>query len=227
MAVLRRRWRPALTLAGLAPAYRGRVMLPVLDPVHRAGAVDLVTVGLVDRPVPGGLRGADGESGARVRRVPVPGPRCRTGLSRSWSWSGLTPSPTPSPPCPSLRRAEPGRGAGGPVRGRVPVAAAAGRDSSADRWRNRVGEGVGDLVDDPCPDPRNGSGMGARCGRWTRSGWALSGPGPVRPVRRARGRPWSPCWRPRSGGCMTGRQSLAGRPAPSPPRRSSVPGPGH
>jgi DNA segregation ATPase FtsK/SpoIIIE, S-DNA-T family len=43
----RRRWQAAMTLAGLAPTYRGRVMLPVLADVRRAGAVDLVTVGLV------------------------------------------------------------------------------------------------------------------------------------------------------------------------------------
>jgi S-DNA-T family DNA segregation ATPase FtsK/SpoIIIE len=43
----RRRWRAAMTLAGLAPRYRGQDVLPVLADVHAAGAVDLVTVGLV------------------------------------------------------------------------------------------------------------------------------------------------------------------------------------
>ena len=33
----RRRWKAAMTLAGLAPDYRGQPMLPVLDPVPRAG----------------------------------------------------------------------------------------------------------------------------------------------------------------------------------------------
>jgi S-DNA-T family DNA segregation ATPase FtsK/SpoIIIE len=42
-----RRWRAAMTLAGLAPAYRGQDILPVLAAVHMSGAVDLVTVGLV------------------------------------------------------------------------------------------------------------------------------------------------------------------------------------
>ena len=41
-----------MTLAGLAPDYRGQPMLPVLDRVHRAGAVDLVRVGLVTGPRP-------------------------------------------------------------------------------------------------------------------------------------------------------------------------------
>ena len=36
-----------MTLAGLAPDYRGQPILPVLGGVHRAGAVDLVRVGLV------------------------------------------------------------------------------------------------------------------------------------------------------------------------------------
>ncbi len=41
-----------MTLAGLAPDYRGQAMLPVLDRVHRAGAVDLVRVGLVTGQAP-------------------------------------------------------------------------------------------------------------------------------------------------------------------------------
>ena len=43
----RRRWQAAMTLAGLAPSYRGRVLVPVLAEVRAAGAVDLVTVRLV------------------------------------------------------------------------------------------------------------------------------------------------------------------------------------
>jgi len=48
----RRRWKAAMILAGLAPDYRGQPMLPVLDRVHRAGAVDLVQVGLVTGQAP-------------------------------------------------------------------------------------------------------------------------------------------------------------------------------
>ncbi len=48
----RRRWKAAMTLAGLAPDYRGQPMLPVLDQVHRSGAVDLVQVGLVTGQAP-------------------------------------------------------------------------------------------------------------------------------------------------------------------------------
>ena len=48
----RRRWKAAMTLAGLAPDYRGQPVLPVLDRVHRAGAVDLVRAGLVTGQAP-------------------------------------------------------------------------------------------------------------------------------------------------------------------------------
>jgi len=43
----RRGWHAAMSLAGLAPLYGGRVLLPVLGKVRRDGAVDLVPVGLV------------------------------------------------------------------------------------------------------------------------------------------------------------------------------------
>jgi len=48
----RRRWNAAMTLAGLAPAYRGRVLVPVLVGVRAAGSVDLVTVRLVTGQAP-------------------------------------------------------------------------------------------------------------------------------------------------------------------------------
>ena len=41
-----------MTLAGLAPTYRGRVLVPVLAGVRAAGAVDLVTVRLVTGQAP-------------------------------------------------------------------------------------------------------------------------------------------------------------------------------
>ncbi|HEV2373653.1 MAG TPA: FtsK/SpoIIIE domain-containing protein [Streptosporangiaceae bacterium] len=49
----RRHWHSAMTLAGLAPTYRGKVMLPVLGRVRVTGAVDLVTVTLVTGQAPG------------------------------------------------------------------------------------------------------------------------------------------------------------------------------
>jgi DNA segregation ATPase FtsK/SpoIIIE, S-DNA-T family len=48
----RRRWQAAMTLAGLAPSYRGHVLVPVLAGVHAAGAVDLVRVRLVTGQAP-------------------------------------------------------------------------------------------------------------------------------------------------------------------------------
>jgi len=48
----RRRWQAAMTLAGLAPTYRGRVLVPVLARVQSVGAVDLVTVRLVTGQAP-------------------------------------------------------------------------------------------------------------------------------------------------------------------------------
>ncbi|HEY0935668.1 MAG TPA: cell division protein FtsK, partial [Trebonia sp.] len=48
----RHRWTAAMTLAGLAPSYRGRVLVPVLVTVRAAGAVDLVTVRLVTGQAP-------------------------------------------------------------------------------------------------------------------------------------------------------------------------------
>jgi S-DNA-T family DNA segregation ATPase FtsK/SpoIIIE len=64
----RRRWRAAMTLAGLAPAYRGRDMLPVLAAVHRDGAADLVTAGLVTGQSPADFA-ARGENLAHAFRA--------------------------------------------------------------------------------------------------------------------------------------------------------------
>jgi DNA segregation ATPase FtsK/SpoIIIE, S-DNA-T family len=70
----RRRWQAAMTLAGLAPLYRGRVLVPVLRRVHALGAVDLVVVGLVTGQAPenfadraGNLAHAFGAELCRVR----------------------------------------------------------------------------------------------------------------------------------------------------------------
>jgi S-DNA-T family DNA segregation ATPase FtsK/SpoIIIE len=48
----RRRWHAAMTLAGLAPSYQDRDLLPALRSVHQAGHVDLVTVALVTGQTP-------------------------------------------------------------------------------------------------------------------------------------------------------------------------------
>ena len=48
----RRRWQPVMTIAGLAPTYRGRVTLPVLGKVQAGPCADLVTVRLVSGQSP-------------------------------------------------------------------------------------------------------------------------------------------------------------------------------
>jgi DNA segregation ATPase FtsK/SpoIIIE, S-DNA-T family len=48
----RRRWRAVLTIAGLAPAYRGQVTLPALGKVRAGRCADLVTVRLVSGQSP-------------------------------------------------------------------------------------------------------------------------------------------------------------------------------
>jgi DNA segregation ATPase FtsK/SpoIIIE, S-DNA-T family len=48
----RRRWRAVMTIAGLAPTYRGQVTLPVLGKVRAGPCADLVTVRLVSGQSP-------------------------------------------------------------------------------------------------------------------------------------------------------------------------------
>ena len=173
-----------------------------------------------DRAGPGRLRGPGGEPGARVRRPAVPHPRRRA--RRGGAGAG----PRRHPGRPDRRPADhrgggPGRAAGGPVRGRLAVAAAAGRDACADRRGYRVGEGLGDLVADPGAAARDRRRGGCRCGRWIPSGWSCRSAGRCSTGTPARRPPWWSCWRPRSPRCTTGPGSSAAGPAPSPRRRSS------
>ena len=48
----RRRWHAVMTITGLAPLYRGRVLVPVLADVEAGGPVDRVTVHLVSGQAP-------------------------------------------------------------------------------------------------------------------------------------------------------------------------------
>ena len=50
--VYRRRWQAVMTIAGLAPTYRGRVTVPVLGKVQAGTCADLVTVRLVSGQSP-------------------------------------------------------------------------------------------------------------------------------------------------------------------------------
>jgi S-DNA-T family DNA segregation ATPase FtsK/SpoIIIE len=57
----RRRWQPVLTIAGLAPLYRGRVTLPVLGKVQAGLCADLLTVRLVSGQSPKAFADRAGE----------------------------------------------------------------------------------------------------------------------------------------------------------------------
>ena len=74
----RRRWKAAMTLAGLAPDYRGQPMLPVLGRVRRVGAVDLIRVGLVTGQAPADFEARAEDLahafGARLCRIRAVGP---------------------------------------------------------------------------------------------------------------------------------------------------------
>ena len=159
----RRRWKAAMTLAGLAPDYRGQPMLPVLGRVHRAGAVDLVRVGLVTGQAPADFE-ARAENlahafGARLCRIRSAAPGVvMLELVRADTLAD------PIGALPITGRGGPGRAAGRPVRGRLALAAAAGRDACADRRGYRVGEGLGDLVADPRAAARHRLGVGAGVG---------------------------------------------------------------
>ena len=79
-----------------------------------------------DRAGSGGLRGAGGEPGACVRRPAVPRPRCRS--RGGGTGAGLRRHPGRPDRCPADHGGGgPDGAAGGPMRGRVAVAAAAGR----------------------------------------------------------------------------------------------------
>jgi S-DNA-T family DNA segregation ATPase FtsK/SpoIIIE len=75
----RRHWQAVMTIARLAPAYRGRVVVPVLGKVRVAGCIDLVSVRLVSGQSPADFAGrAEGIAhGFRVHlcrvRSSVPG----------------------------------------------------------------------------------------------------------------------------------------------------------
>ena len=70
----RRRWAAVMTIAGVAPWYQGRTLLPVLGKVAATRYVDRVHGPAGLRPVGRRFRGSCGQPGARVRRDAVPGP---------------------------------------------------------------------------------------------------------------------------------------------------------
>ena len=97
----RRRWAAVMTIAGVAPWYQGRTLLPVLGKVTATRYTDRVYVRLVSGPVRGRLRRVARRTwrtgSARCcagSAPPGPGRWC-------WSSSAATPWPPSSPPSPS------------------------------------------------------------------------------------------------------------------------------
>ena len=70
----RRRWAAVMTIAGVAPWYQGRTLLPVLGKVTATRYTDRVHVRLVSGQSAADFADSRGEPGARVRRDAVPGP---------------------------------------------------------------------------------------------------------------------------------------------------------
>jgi S-DNA-T family DNA segregation ATPase FtsK/SpoIIIE len=208
-----RRWKAAMTLAGLAPDYRGQPMLPVLAGVHRAGAVDLVRVGVVTGQAPAdfadradNLAHAFGARLCRVRDV-APGSLVLE----------LVREDTLAEPIPAL-----------PIAGEVNLAELPlGRCENGSPWLLRL------ISTHVLIAGATGSGKGsvtwsmirallpAIAGGWVQV-WALdpkrmelSSAAGFSTATPARQRPWSSCWKPRLPRCTTARNGSAAGPAPS------------
>ena len=128
-------------VAGLAlAAVAGLAGLRVIQPEWFARFVAVPAGRPGDRTGPGRLCRPVGEPGARVRGAAVPGPRCFAGRAGA----GASPRGHPRRPDPGAADSSGGgpcRAAGGPVRRRVAVAAAAGRHARADRGATGSGKG--------------------------------------------------------------------------------------
>ena len=94
----RRRWAAVMTIAGVAPWYQGRTLLPVLGKVTATRYTDRVMVRLVSGQSAADFAESRGEPGARVRRDAVPGPLRQVRARWCWSSSAGTPWPPSSPP---------------------------------------------------------------------------------------------------------------------------------
>ena len=88
--VYRRRWQAVMTIAGLAPTYRGRVTLPVLGKVQAGTCADLVTRPAGVRAVAAGFR-RPGRASWRTGFGSAPAASAPPGPGWScWNWSAGT-----------------------------------------------------------------------------------------------------------------------------------------
>ena len=193
----RRRWKAAMTLAGLAPDYRGR---PILSRSSARCTAPGAVTGCRSAWCPGSLPPTS-PTGPRAwrtgsARTAVPSPRRAPGVV-VLELVRATRSPTRSRRCrsPESRTWRGCRSAGArtarPWRLRLPSTAC------ADRRGHRGGQGLGDLVADPRDAARASRPGWCRCWAWIRSGWSCRSAGrcstgtagtPPRHRRPARGR---------------------------------------
>ena len=123
------------------PCYQGRLLLPVLGKVSSTRYTDRVAVRLVSGQSAGRFRGSGGQSGARVRGHVVPGPHRPVGGGAA----GVRPPRRPGRDRPGpARPGTPGSAgaAGRQTGGRAAVAGPAAWHASADRGRDRGGQGL-------------------------------------------------------------------------------------
>src|ERR1039457_2388000 len=155
-----RHWAAVMTIGRLAPAYQGRLLLPVLGRVSSTRFTDRVAVRLVS-----GQSSADfaarGEPGPRVRRHHLPRPHRQARIRGPGTGPPRRPRrhhprPAPAPAC------EPAGAAGRAPGGRVTVAGPGARHARADRRGHRRRESLDHLVPHPRHAQRHAAQPGPR-----------------------------------------------------------------
>ena len=161
----RRRWAGVMTIAGVAPWYQGRTLLPVLGKVAATRYVDRVYVRLVSGQSAADFADHADNLAHGFRRAAVPGPhRPVRGGGAGVHPPGRPGRPRPRPPHPRSPRSQ--GAAGRPPRRRAALAGQAPRDARADRGRYRGGQGLAAVGPGPGHVPaharRPGPGPGRR-----------------------------------------------------------------